>query len=599
MDQTPDFADILIVVPGYFPTTGAQGKIDSLLSASGLALPPTKLPPKTLPALESPRKGQIMGIGITRLFFGVFVFACTWAQDAMCAKDTKDTKGDSPIFAKGDPATAAQPAVERVLKEVERTVAAGPYQANWASLEKQQVPEWYLDGKFGIFVHWGVYSVPAFEDEWYPRKMYDQKEAAFKHHVATYGPQSKFGYKDFIPMFKGEKFDPDHWAELFKKAGAKFVMPVAEHHDGFVMYDSDLTDWCATKMGPRRDVIGDLAKAIRKQGLILGLSSHRAENWFYFEGGMKFDSDVQDPRYRGLYGPGKKRGSNPDDKEFVDDWLARACEMVDKYQPQLVWFDWCINQQPIRDRLPTFAAFYYNRGAQRGQGVAINYKAGAFPDKAAVFDVERGQLGEIRPLFWQTDTAVSKNSWGYVKNQDYKTATTLVGDLIDVVSKNGALLLNIGPRADGTIPEAEEELLLEIGRWLTLNGEAIYGSRPWSIYGEGPTKAAVGAYSDKKQVPFTGEDIRFTTKGDVLYAIALAWPGQQLVVKSLAKTSPHVDGQISDVQLLGHEGKLEWSQTAQGLTVELPKQKPCKHAFVFKISGLKTAATKDASKKDE
>ena len=221
--------------------------------------------------------------------------------------------------------------------------------------------------------------------------------------------------------------------------------------------------------------------------------------------------------------------------------------------------------------------------------MAINYKNKSFAEKAAVLDLERGQLAAIRPLFWQTDTSVSKNSWGYVEPQNYKTVESLVGDLVDIVSKNGRLLLNIGPRPDGTIPEPEEKMLLEIGQWLAINGEAIYGTRPWAVFGEGPTKVAEGMFTDTKRAAFTGEDIRFTAKGDVLYAIALHWPGDRLIVKSLAKSSPLVQGQPSNVRLLGCDDKLDWSQTEEGLVVKMPEKKPCEHAFAFKITGLKKA----------
>jgi alpha-L-fucosidase len=451
------------------------------------------------------------------------------------------------------------------------------------------VPEWYLDAKFGIFIHWGVYAVPAFGSEWYPRNMYRQGSREFEHHVATYGPQTEFGYKDFIPQFRAERYDPDHWAELFRSAGAKFVVPVAEHHDGFPMYDCGLSDWCAAKMGPRRDLIGDLAAAVRRQGLVFGISSHRAEHWWFFDGGTQFASDVTDPRYAGLYSPAQPEKSQPD-APFLDDWLARTCELVDKYQPQLVWFDWWIEQPVFLPYLQRFAAYYYNRGAQWQRGVAINYKHQAFPERAAVFDVERGQLGGIRPLFWQTDTAISKNSWGYVRDQDYKTAGEILADLVDIVSKNGCLLLNIGPRPDGTIPAPEGEALREIGRWLAVNGEAIYGTRPWTVFGEGPTQIVEGSFNDTKRPPFTGEDIRFTTRGNTLYAVVLAWPGESVTLKTLGTTSPQGKGEVTSVHLLGHAGDLAWSRREDGLTVTMPAQKPCDHAFTLKIEGLDLAA---------
>ncbi|MGQ9629476.1 MAG: alpha-L-fucosidase [bacterium] len=477
----------------------------------------------------------------------------------------------------------------KVLKTIDETIEAGPFRATWESLGKYVVPDWYLNAKFGIFIHWGVYSVPAFKNEWYPRNMYQRDSDEFKHHIATYGPHTRFGYKDFIPLFKAERFDADQWAELFSKAGAKYVVPVAEHHDGFAMYDCGFSRWSAARMGPRRDVIGELAVAVRRRGMVFGLSSHRAEHWWFFNGGMQFDSDVKDPLWGDLYGPAQPKETQPD-AEFLDDWLVRTCELVDKYRPQLVFFDWWIEEPVFKPYLQKFAAFYYNRGIQWKRGVAINYKKKAFPDGAAVLDIERGQLKEIHPYFWQTDTSVSKNSWGYVKDQDYKTADSIVDDLVDIVSKNGTLLLNIGPRPDGTIPEAEEEILLEIGRWLALNGEAIYGTRPWKVFGEGPTEVVEGSFSDTKRSAFTGEDIRFTTKGDTLYAIALAWPeGGKLRITSLGEDSRLSGQPIAKVELLGSSTKVSWSRDSSALTIELPDMKPCEYAYVFRISPVDRA----------
>jgi len=479
--------------------------------------------------------------------------------------------------------------VADAVKKVDAVVAQGPFRAEWKSLETYTVPKWYLDAKFGIFIHWGVYSVPAFDNEWYPRDMYLADSPVFKHHVATYGPQSKFGYKDFIPKFTAEKFDANHWAELFRKAGAKYVVPVAEHHDGFPMYDCSFTDWCAAKMGPKRDIVGALAVAVRKQGLHFGASSHRAEHWWFLNGGMTFDSDVKDPRYAGLYGPAQPDKTQPD-KAYLDDWLARTSEIVDKYQPELVWFDWWIEQPVFQPYLQKFAAFYYNRGAEWKCGVAINYKLKTFPERAAVLDIERGKLDTIRPLFWQTDTSVSEKSWGYINNDTFRTADSLVDELADIVSKNGGLLLNVGPRSDGTIPEEVQTILLQIGKWLGVNGEAIYGTRPWKVSGEGPTQVVGGSFKDTEGKPFTGEDIRFTSKGDTLYAIALAWPEKgKLTIKSLAAGTPDTKREIKSVQLLGSKAALKWTRSAQGLVIELPAQKPCDYAFVFKISPVEPA----------
>ncbi len=458
------------------------------------------------------------------------------------------------------------------------------YQATWESLGQYTVPQWYQDGKFGIFIHWGLYAVPAFGNEWYPRNMYQQGSREFAHHVATYGPQDKFGYKDFIPQFTAERFDADQWAGLFRQAGAKFVVPVAEHHDGFAMYDTAFSDWCAAKMGPQRDLIGELAEAVRKQWLVFGVSSHRAEHWWFFDGGMQFPSDVQDPRYAGLYGPAHPRSTVPEEA-FLEDWYARTCELVDKYRPQLVWFDWWIETPVFEPWLQRFAAHYYNRGLEWGRGVAINYKHRAFPDGTAVYDVERGQLTDTRPYFWQTDTSVSENSWGYVQEQRYKSARSLIGDLVDIVSKNGALLLNIGPRPDGTIPEPEQDLLKEIGRWLALNGEGIYATRPWKVYGEGPTAVVGGSFSDTKRAAFTAEDIRYTAKGPALYATLLGWPeGGEVTLKSLGTDLRLYTAEVAKVEMLGVREPLSFAARGDGLHVALPAERPGEHAWVLKIT---------------
>jgi alpha-L-fucosidase len=472
------------------------------------------------------------------------------------------------------------------------------YEPTWESLKSYSVPEWYQDAKFGIFIHWGVYCVPAFANEWYPRNMYLQGSPEYEHHLKTWGPHDKFGYKDFVPIFKAEKFDPAHWADLFRRAGAKFVVPVAEHHDGFAMYDCSFSRWTAAKMGPKRDVVGELAAATRQEGMVFGVSSHRIEHWWFMNGGMAFDSDVRDPRYADFYGPAApsptghiseawhSRDWTPrPNAKFLEDWLARTCELVDKYQPQLVWFDWWIEQVVVEPYLQRFASYYYNRGLEWNKSVAINYKNQAFPEGVAVYDIERGQLGDIRPIFWQTDTAVSKNSWGYVQEQDYKTATSIIHDLVDIVSKNGALLLNIGPRPDGTIPEPEEEILLEIGRWLAVNGEAIYGTRPWKVYGEGPTEVIEGCFQDTKRAGFTARDIRFTAQGDTLYAIVLGWPESgETVIESLGTDNVLYPDAIELVELLGSEEVIQWSRDAGGLKVKLPSQKPVDAAFVLKVT---------------
>ena len=482
-----------------------------------------------------------------------------------------------------------------LLKEVDAGDSGGPFRADWESLRSYEVPEWYKDAKFGIFIHWGAYSVPAYGNEWYPRNMYSSGSDEYKHHTATYGTQDKFGYKDFLPMFKAEHFDPSAWAELFKKAGAKYVIPVAEHHDGFAMYDSALSDWTAVKMGPHRDTTGELAKAVRAAGLHFGLSSHRVEHNFFLGVGRSIPSDVNDPQYAAFYGPAhtwlNNKWGTPLDGDFTyaspawaDDWLARGAELVQKYHPDIIYFDWWIGQASIRQNLTRFAAFYYNSSLKYGDHVGvINYKDYAMQEHSGVLDVERGQLGDTRPLYWQTDTSVGNKSWGYIRDDTFKSPEFVVHQLIDIVSKNGNLLLNIGPRSDGTIPDEVQRVLLGVGAWLSVNGEAIYGTRPWRVYGEGPTKVTAGSFHDTDPTTYTPEDFRFTMKGDALYVIGLAWPTSgEAVIHSLTQTTG--SERIQSVALLGSDAKVQFTQRADGLHVQVPAQSTGKYAYAIRVT---------------
>ena len=463
-----------------------------------------------------------------------------------------------------------------------REVCSQTYTPDWESLENYECPAWFQDAKFGIFIHWGVYSVPAFGNEWYPRQMYQEGSREYKHHQEKYGLQTEFGYKDFIPMFKAGKFNADEWAGIFRKSGAKYVIPVAEHHDGFAMYDTRLSDWNAVKMGPERDVIGELAAATRKHGMVFGLSSHRIEHWWFMNGGMKFPSDVQDPSFAGLYGPAR------DEKdtlsiEFMNDWLLRCIELVDKYEPQVFWFDWWIEQKAMEPYRKTFASYYYNRAVDWNKGVVINYKNESFPPSAAVYDIERGSSKATRKYPWQTDTSIGKKSWGYIDGEENKTPNSLIDDLIDIVSKNGNLLLNIGPRADGTIPQEQVDVLLEIGSWLDINGEGIFGTRPWTVAGEGPTENPEGGFAESKRTDYSSKDFRFTSKGEVVYLFCLDIPeDKKILVNSLSERS--MPGhKIAAISLLGNSEPVSWKQKADQLEIRTPSSMPSDHAICFKI----------------
>ncbi len=547
--------------------------------------------------MSSHRYGTRLRHLLVAIFFGAFFVAPIYTH-SQNSSPTAPTASAPPAqideawqkaSAKYDSQRAA------ILKEVDRVDYVGPFRPDWESLQKYEVPDWYKDAKFGIFIHWGVYSVPAYGNEWYPRNMYNEGTDEFKHQIASYGPQDKFGYKDFVPMFKAEHFNPSVWAKLFKDAGAKYVVPVVEHHDGFAMYDSGLSDWTVAKMGPHRDTTGELAKAVRAEGLYFGASSHRVEHNFFLGVGRRIPSDVNNPKFADFYGPAhnwlEAKNGTPLANDFTyvspqwtADWLARSAEIVEKYHPDIMYFDWWIGQPSVRADLTRFAAFYYNASLKFSDHVGvINFKDYAIQEHSAVLDIERGQLSDIRPLYWQTDTSISNKSWGYIKDDTFKSPQFVVHQLIDIVSKNGNLLLNVGPCSDGTIPDEVQQVLLEVGAWLKVNGDAIYGTRPWKIYGEGPTKVTSGSFHDTDTADYKAEDFRFTIKGNALYAIELAWPTSgEAVIHSLSATLGNQ--RISTISLLGSDARLEYQQEPDGLHIKLPAQAPAKYAYAFRIT---------------
>ncbi len=472
------------------------------------------------------------------------------------------------------------------------------YEATWSSLKRHRTPEWLDNGKFGIYFHWGIYSVPAFGTEWYPNRMYTVGEM-YDYHARTYGEPEEFGYKDLIPQFTAEHFDPNAWAELFKEAGATFAGPVAEHHDGFSMWDSKVNKWNAVTMGPKRDVVGEMEKAIRKQGLRYITTFHHSHNWYYY---YHFPGlDTSDPEYAGLYGkphaadngigPGSDRNDRPD-KEFHEIWFAKLKEVINNYQPDLIWFDFGLKR--IHEKYKRkFAAYYYNKAEEWGREVEILYKHHNMPPGMGVVDYERGRSDQLTYYKWITDTTVGTKSWSYIKDEVYKTPTMLVHNLVDNVAKNGYVLFNFGPTAQGVFPEEAQALFSALGQWLNTNGEAIYGSTPWVLAEEGPTKMTkAGDFSEQEEVSYTAEDLRFVTKGNALYVIALGWPASNiLTVKSLAAPPKHGPGEfylleredIQSLHLLGYEKPLSWDLTSDGLKIVLPTEKPCKHAYTVKI----------------
>ena len=466
------------------------------------------------------------------------------------------------------------------LRRIDQVIQEGPYSADWDSLCRWQAPDWYRDAKFGIFTHWGLYSVPEYDNEWYSRNMYIKGMKPFEHHIKTYGPQKDFGYKDFIPLFTAPRFDPEEWVSLFRDAGAKYYVPVAEHHDGFQMYLSALSDYNAAKMGPRRDVVGELCQSMEHNGLYPCVSSHRAEHWWFMSHGKEFDSDVHEPLRRGdFYWPSMPEQDNADihsqpapNEEYLDDWLLRTVELVDRFHPRMLYFDWWIQHEAFEPYLKRFAAYYYNASLRAGFVPVIAYKHDSFLHGSALPDVERGQLADIQAAPWQTDMACALNSWCYTVGNEYRDAASIVCDMMDIVSKNGNLLLNVGPRADGTIGPEDRKILRGIGAFLKANGEAVYGTRPWRVCGEGPTKVQSGFFTDGVKKPFTPEDFRFTQKGAALYVTALkpAVDGEYLCRTFRAIHEPAFDGLHRDIRRVSRpDGEaVRWERGEQGLLLK-------------------------------
>ena len=470
------------------------------------------------------------------------------------------------------------------------------YEPTFVSLEKvNPVPEWFKDAKFGIYFHWGVYSVPAYGNEWYPRSMYIKGSPENKHHIETFGDPSEWPYNYFItgakdkegnfvqftPKLKSEggKFDPEEWAQLFSDAGAKFVGPVAEHHDGFSMWASKVNPWNAKDMGPKLDLVSLLTDAFRKKNMKIILSMHHAYNITgYYEPVPLTD----DPKLQMLFGQqGKEKN-----EAF---WLSKLKEIIDGYKPDIIYQDFNLHviSQPV---LLQFLAYYYNKAAEWNKPVVATFKDG-LNSKCAVLDYERGGPPDITDNYWLTDDAVSSSSWCYTAGIGYYSKKQILHGFLDRISKNGNLLLNISPKADGTIPQEQKDILLAMGAWLKKYGDAVYGTRAWEKYGEGPTKMGSGYGIMGAPVEGTAKDVRYTRSKDytTLYAILLGWEKDQIEVILTSLSSDRIDlKNLKSVELINDEaGKylpLVFKQDKKGLIVSLPERSFEEMAYVLKLN---------------
>ena len=506
-------------------------------------------------------------------------------------------------------------------------VTAGPFQPTWESLAAgHSIPDWYRDAKFGIWAHWGPQCQPAMGD-WYAQRMYQFGGSIYKFHVETYGHPSKFGFKDVINTWKAENWDPAHLLSLYKRAGAKYFVALANHHDNFDNFNSKYQPWNSVAYGPKKDLIGGWAKATRDAGLKFGVSSHGDRAWSWYQAaqgadpsgplaGVRYDGitaksagtgkwwDGLDPQdlYAQYHEVGKydwpQNGDPPLASAYIEKYFNRTIDLMDKYSPDLVYFDdTVVPIYPRSDIGLRIAAYYYNKSVARSgklDVVMTGKKMNEQQRACLLLDVERGVTNGGETLPWQTDTCIG--SWHYdrriFEQHKYKTAEQVSQMLVDIVSKNGNLQLSIPLRGDGTPDSDELAFLADFTAWMDISSEGIHGTRPWSVYGEGPSVTNVqpaGQFGGARDVrPYTFEDVRFTAKGDALYAFLMAWPDSgAAVIKTLASGTQQTAGRkIADVSLLGHNGKITWKQDDQGLNVKLPAAAPSPHPVVLKIRGL-------------
>lgn len=478
--------------------------------------------------------------------------------------------------------------------------ASARYQPTWESLKQFRCPEWFRDAKFGIWAHWGPQCVPR-QGDWYARNMYVEGHRQYKFHLEHYGHPSRFGYKDIIPLWKAENWEPETLIRRYKKAGAKYFVGLGCHCDNFDCWNSKHHRWNSVNFGPRKDVVGLWRQAARKHGLRFGVTEHMAWSYSWFNVNKGADKkgplagvpyDGNDPKYQDLYHEPHPENlaqypQNPSEA-WKRSWFNRMKDLIDQHRPDLVYTDGGVFGEQGR----RIIAHYYNANTEWNKGrldgvytikdhSARRKTVGEYQDGIALLDVERGSIEGIRKDAWQTDTCLGH--WYYWDGYQYKTARQVVHMLIDIVSKNGNLLLNFPLLPDGTLDAQEEQALEEITAWMALNGEGIFGTRPFETYGEGPTPVIGGFFGEKQAKPFTAEDIRFTTKGGALYAFVLGWPEERLRIRSLGTAAGLWRNKIARIQLLGSGEKIKWSLSAEALTIERPRQKPSDIALAFKI----------------
>ena len=474
-------------------------------------------------------------------------------------------------------------------------IQPGPFQGTRESLAKYRVPEWFRDAKFGIWAHWGPQSAPEYGD-WYARRMYEEGSKINKYHVQRYGHPSKFGFKDVIPTWKAEKFDPEHLMGLYKKAGAKYFMSMGVHHDNFDLWKSRHTRWNSVNMGPKKDIVGLFRKAALSQGLKFGVSEHLWISYKWLSTSHRSDKsgpyagvpyDGTDPKYADLYHDLPK--DFPEKLQFNLDflpdawrrqWFLRIKDLVDQYQPDLLYTDGAL---PFEEIGLNLVAHLYNQNAKRHGGkVEAVYTSKRREDcetGTCVLDLERGIVDKVWPDPWQTDTCIG--NWHYDKEVKYKSPKTVVDMLVDIVSRNGNLMLNFPLPSSGELDPEERNILSEITKWMAVNSEGIYSTRPWKIFGDGPGTAAAAQgtrFNERNRKALTADDFRFTTKGKTLYAFCMGWPEKEVVIKQATD-------KVRNVELLGFKGKLKWSQDEAGLKVQMPAQKPSDYAVTLKIVG--------------